>query len=354
VRQRTGATRLGDDRGGQLGADAGDLIEPRDRGLDDRAVALAGAGPGAGVVIDAPGGADHGELLADQHRGPGDVLVQKGDLVQQHLRDLAVVAGEHPVQRLGQRGVLGFHPAPGQAGQRLRVALPGDQRGDHVLRGQRGQRGGHRRHLDHGVFQQLLQPLPAPGPVLGQMGAGPGVVPQHPDLGRRHETGPQQPLLGQPGQPHRVQLAGLGPPGQLLNLAGGHQLHIQPGRLQHVKPDPPVIAGRLQGHLLHARVRQRGAERTDRGHRGRHRPHGGLPAAGPRPVRLPQAHHAIFPGHIHRGDRLENPLVFLIIDNLRHTHRCLLSLSRWVNPAGCPGAPVRANAGILTVVLEAT
>ena len=81
----------------------------------------------------------------------------------------------------------GAHPAAGQPGQHLRVTLAGDQRGDHVLRRQRGQLGRHRRYLDQRVLQQLLQPLPAPGPVLDQVGPGPGVVPQRPDLGRRHE-----------------------------------------------------------------------------------------------------------------------------------------------------------------------
>jgi hypothetical protein len=55
-----------------------------------------------------------------------------------------VVVIEHAVQGLDQVVVLGFHPGPGQGGQRVRVALPGDHGPDHVLRRDRGQLGCHR------------------------------------------------------------------------------------------------------------------------------------------------------------------------------------------------------------------
>jgi hypothetical protein len=54
-----------------------------------------------------------------------------------------VVVIEHAVQGLHEGIVLGLHGAPGQAGQDLGVALPGDHRLDHVLRRQRGQLGRH-------------------------------------------------------------------------------------------------------------------------------------------------------------------------------------------------------------------
>jgi len=231
ARQRAGATRLGDDRDGELGADAGDLIQAGGRGQYRGAGAGAGARAGGAVGVHAPGGPDGGELLAGQDVQPGDPGIDEGDLVQQQLRQLAVVVLEHPGQRRHQGVVLGFHPAAGQPGQHLRVTLPGDQRPDHVPGRRGGQRGSDRRHLDQRVLQQLLQPLPAPGPVLRQPGARPGVAPQHADLGRRHERRTQQPLLGQPGQPHRVQPVGLGPARQVPGLAGIDQLHRQPGRL---------------------------------------------------------------------------------------------------------------------------
>ena len=133
MRQRTGATRLGDDGGGQLRADAGDLIQPGHRAEYRRVVAGAGDRPGGAVSVDAPAIADHRELLADQHGEPGDPGVAERDLVQQQPGDLAVVVVEHPIQRGHQGVVPGLHPAPGQGGQRLRVTLAGDHRGDHVL-----------------------------------------------------------------------------------------------------------------------------------------------------------------------------------------------------------------------------
>ena len=243
MRQRTGATRLGDDRGGQLGADAGDLIEPGGRGQHHCVRAGAGVRAGGAASVDTPGVPDGGEALADAGGEPGDPGIEEGDLVRQYLGQLTVMVFEHAGQRLSQGAALGTHRTAGQPGQHLRVTFPRDQCGDHVLRRDGGQLAGHRRDLDQRVFQQFFQPLPAPGPVLGQVGAGPGVMPQRPDLRRRHERRPEQPFPSQPGQPHRVQLVGLGPAGQLPGLAGGDQLDIQPGFFQHVIPDPPVVAG---------------------------------------------------------------------------------------------------------------
>jgi hypothetical protein len=129
-----------------------------------------------------------------------------------------VVIVEHAVQGLDQVVVLGLHPAAGQGGQLVRVALAGDHRLDHVLRGHRGQLAGHGRDLHQRAFQQRFQPLPAPGALLDQAGPGPGVVAQVPDRLGRHEGRPQQPQLGQPGQPLRVESV-LGRPGRLLAWA---------------------------------------------------------------------------------------------------------------------------------------
>ena len=79
-----------------------------------------------------------------------------------------MVVIEHAVQGRQEVVVLGFHPGPGQGGQRVRVALPGDHRLDHVLRRDRGQRGRHGRELDQRAFEQLFQPLPAEEKVTGR------------------------------------------------------------------------------------------------------------------------------------------------------------------------------------------
>ena len=105
--------------------------------------------------------------------------------------------------------------------------------------------------------QQRVRSLDQPGP-------GPGVVPQVPDRLRRHERGAQQPHLGQPGQPLRVQLVGLRAAGQVPGLGRVDQLHRQPARLQHEEPDPPVVAGRFQRDDLDAVPCQLAAQRADR------------------------------------------------------------------------------------------
>jgi hypothetical protein len=64
----------------------------------------------------------------------------------------------------------------------------------------------------------LLQPLLVPGAVGGQVGAQPGVVPQPADLDGWDERGSQHAPLVEPGQPHRIQLVGLGPARQVLDV----------------------------------------------------------------------------------------------------------------------------------------
>ena len=213
---------------------------------------------------------------------------------------------------------------------------PRDHRPDHVLRRDGGQLGRHRRHLDQRAFQQLLQPLPAAGPVLDQVGAGPGVVAQLPDRGRRHERGTQHPHLGQPGQPHRVQPVGLGQAGQVPGLASGDQLHRQPGAFQHVVPDPPVVRGGLQRHHLNPVRHQPGGQRQHRVHGGPHLPDRAVPGTGPGRVRRAGAHHPRGLGHIDRGYPVKDPLVLLILDYLRLAHHGLLCSWRWVS-SGLPG-----------------
>jgi len=281
-------------------------------------------GAGAAVGVHAPGVPDLCQVLLDPGGQGGDAGVAEGDLVQQHLRQLPMVVIEHAGQRLDQGVVLGFHPAAGQAGQDVGVALAADHRLDHVLRRDGGQLAGHRRHLDQRAFQQLFQPLPAAGPVLDQVSARPGVVAQHPDRRRRHERGAQHPHLGQPGQPHRVQPVGLGPPRQVPGLAGRDQLHRQPGAFQHVVPDPPVVRGRLQRHHLDPVGHQPVRQRQHRVHGGRHLPYRAVPGAGPRRVRRASAHHPRRLGHIDRGYPLKHPLVLLILDHLRLAHHGLL------------------------------
>jgi hypothetical protein len=73
----------------------------------------------------------------------------------------------------------------------------------------------------------LLQPLHVPAALAGQVGPQPGVVPQPADLGRWDERGPQHAPLVELGQPHRIQLVGLGAARQVLDVAGVDQPHHQ-------------------------------------------------------------------------------------------------------------------------------
>ena len=86
-----------------------------------------------------------------------------------------------PFQRLGQLRALGPHPAAGQVRQRLRVPLPGDQRLEHRPDRLGVYAGGDRGDLDQRAFEQLFQPRPVPGPLVHQVGAQPGELPQPPD-----------------------------------------------------------------------------------------------------------------------------------------------------------------------------
>ena len=191
------------------------------------------------------GGGDGGDQLLDAGGEPVDLDAEGVDLVQQHPRQLGVVVVEAAGQRLHQGGALAAHPPPGQLGQHLGVALPGDQRLQHGPPGDAHDVGGHRGQLDQGVLQQLLQPLHVPGAVGGQVGPQPGVVPQPADLGGWDERGSQHAPLVELGQPHRIQLVGLGAARQVLDVAGVDQPHHQPAGLQQVHERPPVVGGGL-------------------------------------------------------------------------------------------------------------
>ena len=202
---------------------------------------------------------------------------------------------------------------------------------------------GHRGDLDHGVLQQLLQPLQAPGPLPDQVRPGPGEVPHPPDRRRRHQRGPQHPPLGQPGQPHRIQPVRLRPALQVPGLRRGHQLHRQADAFQHVKPHPPVVRRGLQRHHLHLVPEQFPAQLGDlRPHRGHVLPDPVDEPARPGRVRGAHAHHPGRLGHIHRGHPLIHDLVILIRDHLRLAHRTLLCWRRSDDQRAARGSAVGA------------
>jgi len=163
-----------------LDADTGDLgraspgVEGPGRTLAYRGVRRAGR-------------VDLVDRLPDPAGKRHDLGIGPVDLVGQDAGQLAMVGVEPAGQRLNQGEVFGAQPAPGQVGQRLRVALAGDERCDHVAGGHGAQGGHHRRHLDQRVFEQLFQPQPVAGAVTDQIHPHAGVVAEHPDRHRRHE-----------------------------------------------------------------------------------------------------------------------------------------------------------------------
>jgi hypothetical protein len=311
---------LGDDDLRGVPRDAGDAVQAVDRRQHGRIAAGAGAGTGRPVGVHAAGGGDRGDQRLNAGGEGVDLHGEGVVLAEQDPGQLGVMGVEPAGQGLHQRGVLDSHPAPGQAGQYLRVALSGDQRPDHRPAGLAHDVGGHRRQLDQGVFQQLLDPLGMPGPVPGQVQPQPGVIPQLADLGRRDETGPQHAPLGQFRLPHAVELVRLGTAGDVLHVPGIDQLDIQASRFQQVVERPPVVGGRLERDLLDPQAGQVLAQLQDRVRGGIDVPDLRLAPARPGGMRHPGAHHPGRLGHVDRGDPLQDLLVLLVVDLLRLAH----------------------------------
>ena len=127
-------------------------------------MAAAAVGPIPGISCE-PGGriSERGQVVADLDVDGGDVGVDGVD-ARQHPRQqepVMVVEGAQPEpgERFAQLGDLDPHPGPGQIGQHLGVAFPGDQRGHHRPPGDAEDVGRDDRQLDPGVLQQLLDPV---------------------------------------------------------------------------------------------------------------------------------------------------------------------------------------------------
>ena len=211
-----------------VGPIAGDLVEPGDRVSERGQMLPIWVSTAAMSAFD---GVDPG-----QHPGQQEpVMVVEG-------------AQPQPGERFLQERDLGPHPGPGQLGQHLGVAFPGDQRGHHRPPGDAEDVRGHDRQLQAGVLQQLLHPVLLRGADPDQIDPVPGQVPQPADVAGRHEAGPQHLPLGDLAQPHRVQPVGLGPARQMLDVFGVDQPRLQTVRLEQVERRPPIVAGRLHHH----------------------------------------------------------------------------------------------------------
>jgi hypothetical protein len=126
-------------------------------------------------------------LLLNARRQFPDRRGELVDALQMQPAQERVVITEVAGQRLNQLRDLRAHPRLGHLGQHLRVAFAVDQRRQHRPPGDPKDVGGHRRQLDPGVFELLLQPLRLAGAFGGQGGPVAGQIPQLPDRLRRHE-----------------------------------------------------------------------------------------------------------------------------------------------------------------------
>ena len=223
---------LGDDDPGVADADPGDLIEPCHQARHGRAVAgqpgewpppispqpvQAGATPGMDASC-CP-------ILASRR-------VISSLIVSMSRRCVAIskawTSRNRPVSAAASCLAGGLQPPVPERGQRRRAALPGDQGVQEPPAAGAEQVGDHHRDLQQRVLEDLLDPVLVPGLVLGQPGPGAGQRPQVPDCLRRHERAAQHPPLVQLAQPHAVFPVGFAPAGQVLDVPGVDQPHLQP------------------------------------------------------------------------------------------------------------------------------
>jgi hypothetical protein len=113
--------------------------------------------------------------------------------------------------------------------------------------------------LQAAVFQHLGQPLQLAGPLLDQLFAVAGPLPQRGDLGDRDERGPQQPELVQLSDPLAI--------GD-VPLAAGHVAHVR--RVAHAHPDPGLHERVIYRPPEHASGLHRRVGDAEPGQPGRH------------------------------------------------------------------------------------
>jgi len=167
---------------------------------------------------------------------------------------------EVPGQGLLELAELGAHARAGQLGEHLGVTLPTDHCLEHLPARHPEDVACHTRQLDLGVLQELLHPLLLPGPLADQGAPVPGQVTQPADRGWRHEAWPAHAPLDHLGQPHRIELVGLGAAGDVLDVAGVEQPAGESFGFQQVERRLPVVAGGLHRDQCHASNVQPGGQ----------------------------------------------------------------------------------------------
>ena len=161
---------------------------------------------------------------------------------QHHRQHGGVLSGEErALQRLFQPADLTAHLPAGHGRERVRVALPGGERVQHVPARDTVDVGDHRRELQVPVFEQFLHPLLLGGASLGEVPAVPGVGPQPADRLRRHEAGGDHSPLGDLGEPDGVGPVRFGQAGQCPDLRGVIQVAVEPAGFEQEEHRLPVV-----------------------------------------------------------------------------------------------------------------
>ena len=232
VRQRTGATRLGDENGA--------ATRPMPVTSSSRATVAA-----KGAIISS--------ILVSSSAMSASIASIRASILASRNAWCSV---KWPVNASSSALILPRIRVRASCGQRLGVAFPGDQRGHHRPAGLAEDVAGHHRQLDAGVLQQLFHPVLLRCPRADQVGAVAGDITQPADRRRRHEAGPDHLPLGDLAQPDAIELVRFRPARQVLHVLGVDQPGLEPMRLQHVKRRPPVVRRCLHHHPGHSQAGQ--------------------------------------------------------------------------------------------------
>src|SRR5829696_6673728 len=108
--------------------------------------------------------------------------------------------------------------------------------------------------------RSLLHALLLPGPLPDERASVPGQVTQPADRGWRHEARPAHAPLDHLGQPHRIQLVGLGAAGDVLDVPGVEQPAGESFGFQQVERRLPVVAGGFHRDQRHPSSVQPGGQ----------------------------------------------------------------------------------------------
>jgi hypothetical protein len=185
-------------------------------------------------------------LLLDGGDGP----VQGVDVIEVHLEHEAVMCADVAAQGFEHLGTAGLDPQAHAGEQLFRIGLSADDGLQDCPATLAREVAEHNAELEIGVLQDLFDALHVGAALthelLARAGEGARFLHRH----GRHETGADQPMGEQIGEPHGVVDVGLAP-GHVLDVrgVGQHQLEVP---FEDVPDGLPVHARGFHAHLLDA------------------------------------------------------------------------------------------------------